>query len=103
MSPAKSKTLITSNDAGTLEITPPQIVGLGQVAQIADAVELETRQRRLAVTGAGRENEVIVLEPHIAFELHRFGSALDRGGAIARQIFDALVAVKRLGTHQQQV
>jgi protocatechuate 3,4-dioxygenase, beta subunit len=27
MSPAKSKTLITSSDAGTLEITPPQIVG----------------------------------------------------------------------------
>ena len=50
-----------------------QSFGLGQVAQIAHAVELDARERRHPVARAGGEHEVAVFEVLAGAEAHRCG------------------------------
>ena len=79
-----------------------QRVGLGQVTQVAHAVELDAGQRRHPVARAGRQHEMAVVEPLAAGEEHgRWrGRSGDPG---AGQKLDAVVAIERVRAHHQQI
>src|SRR6185312_16298027 len=80
-----------------------QMIRLGEVAQVADPVELDPRQRRHPVARAGGDDEVVVAERRADAELDLPRGAVDLDGAGAAHVFDALFGVEALGTHQQEV
>ncbi len=80
-----------------------QLIGLGQRAQIAHPVELDAGQRGHPVARPGRQHEMVVTELLTRSEAQALPGAVDLGGARSGEIIDPVVAVERLGPHQQQV
>ena len=72
-----------------------QRVGLGKVAQVADAVQFDAGQRRHAVARPGGEHEMVVDEAPAVGKRNRFAGPIDRGDRNPAQQLDALIVKER--------
>ncbi len=80
-----------------------QQVGLGEGAQITDAVELDPGQRRHPVARAGGEHEMAVAEALARGKTHGSAHPVDLAHPGSREVVDAVVVVEGIGPHQEEV